>query len=247
MNEKQTEYKPLHEQEAILVTDVYTINVVHAIENLETIWRKRLEDGLVRLDFAVEIGKKLRAKLQLQLYDFLRDHPVPKKYEGKTLLAFSYEMPEWAILEVLRLYKQADSIRDSIVRYNDLMDEYEAIFYEQFEYQFLENELPTEESELADTLSEYRNRLQALYEKSARFRDKQAYSRMYSERSSSSHVSASDPVHAQGLHQLLGIDESASGDEVKQQYRHLMKILHPDHGGSAYLFNLVKQAYEAEK
>ncbi|WP_171253185.1 J domain-containing protein, partial [Acinetobacter baumannii] len=122
--------------------------------------------------------------------------------------------------------------RDSIIMYNDLMDEFETIFYEQFEYQFLENELPQEENELADALAAYRSRLQALYEKSSHSHAKQTYSRMYSDRStSSSRTSASQPAQ-QTLHQLLGTDEHASGEEIKQRYRHLMKVLHPDHGGS---------------
>lgn len=45
--------------------------------------------------------------------------------------------------------------------------------------------------------------------------------------------------------QILGVSEDADADEMKKQYRSLMKVLHPDVGGSAYLFQLVKDAYDS--
>jgi hypothetical protein len=229
----------------ITITDPYLIGVVHAIENLIPVWRRRLENGLVRLDFAVEIGRRLSAMQQEKLFEFLREQAVPPKYESKVLLAFSFNMPEWAVLEVLRLYKQAEKIRDTIVKYNDLMDAYEEIFYEEFEYGFLENQLPQGEQELAEVLEGYQKRMQELYERAPHFQQKYSYSRMYSDSSSSSEQTVSiNPAHQRELHQLLGIPAGASEEEIKKQYRHLMKVLHPDSGGSAYLFTLVKKAYE---
>jgi hypothetical protein len=43
---------------------------------------------------------------------------------------------------------------------------------------------------------------------------------------------------------MLGLDEGAGADDVKKKYRQLMKVLHPDQGGSAYLFDLIKKAYD---
>ncbi|GEN36493.1 J domain-containing protein [Aneurinibacillus danicus] len=236
------------ERTSVTVTDAYLISVVQAVENLLPIWRQRLEDGLIRLDFAVEVGRKLMPKAQERLFDFLRDHPVPKNHESKVLLAFSFDMPEWAVLEVLRLYKQADKVRDAIIKYNDLMDLYEELMYEDFEYRFFENKLPKDEQKLSESLTGYRKRLQALHEQAPRFRDKNAYSRMYSDSSSSSRRTLSaEAANSQNIRQLLGVNENASDEEVKKRYRHLMKVLHPDRGGSAYLFDLVKKAYEAEK
>jgi hypothetical protein len=43
---------------------------------------------------------------------------------------------------------------------------------------------------------------------------------------------------------MLGLQDGASVDEMKAKYRQLMKVLHPDVGGSAYLFDIVKKAYD---
>lgn len=43
--------------------------------------------------------------------------------------------------------------------------------------------------------------------------------------------------------EILGVDPSASAEEIKGQYRALCRITHPDHGGSAALFRLVNDAY----
>ncbi|MCI1695803.1 J domain-containing protein [Aneurinibacillus aneurinilyticus] len=246
MSREEQEASPQTGRSSMLVTDVYLLDLIQAISSLIPIWRRRLEEGLVRLDFAVEVGKKLTPKFQERLFDFLHDQPIPKKQESKVLLAFSFGMPEWAILEILRLYKQADKTREAIVMYNDLMDRFEKIFHEEFEYQFLAGEMPKDEQELSDILSYYQKSLQTLYEQSPRSHTSRAYSRMYSDSSSSFHPPA-EPAGGQDLYQLLGISQHASREDMKKQYRHLMKVLHPDSGGSAYLFNLVKKAYEAEK
>lgn len=45
--------------------------------------------------------------------------------------------------------------------------------------------------------------------------------------------------------QILGVGDDANADVMKKQYRHLMKVLHPDVGGSPYLFGIVKDAYDS--
>ncbi|WP_319004863.1 DnaJ domain-containing protein [Microvirga lenta] len=45
-------------------------------------------------------------------------------------------------------------------------------------------------------------------------------------------------------YQILGLQPGASVDQVQKAYRTLMKKLHPDHGGTAYLAARVNQARE---
>ena len=44
---------------------------------------------------------------------------------------------------------------------------------------------------------------------------------------------------------ILGVSSEANQDEIKDRFRKLVKILHPDKGGDAKLFQLVTEAYEA--
>ncbi|HET7615891.1 MAG TPA: J domain-containing protein [Bacillales bacterium] len=40
------------------------------------------------------------------------------------------------------------------------------------------------------------------------------------------------------------MDGNADQQAVKKRYRKLMALLHPDRGGDAHLFDLVKKAYD---
>ncbi|WP_226036733.1 DUF3102 domain-containing protein [Aquibacillus saliphilus] len=46
---------------------------------------------------------------------------------------------------------------------------------------------------------------------------------------------------------ILDLSENVTPAETKKRYRHLVKILHPDVGGSAYLFDMVIKAYDELK
>jgi len=51
-------------------------------------------------------------------------------------------------------------------------------------------------------------------------------------------------------YKILGLDKSASDDEVKKRYRELVYILHPDKSqtsGTSFFFQMVLAAYEAIK
>jgi len=56
----------------------------------------------------------------------------------------------------------------------------------------------------------------------------------------------SSPSEAFDPYKILGLDRSASDEEVKKRYRELAKTLHPDTGakGTEFLFRLVQMAYE---
>jgi curved DNA-binding protein CbpA len=42
--------------------------------------------------------------------------------------------------------------------------------------------------------------------------------------------------------QVLGLDRNATDDDVRREYRRLMKKLHPDLGGSGYLAAKINEA-----
>jgi molecular chaperone DnaJ len=43
---------------------------------------------------------------------------------------------------------------------------------------------------------------------------------------------------------LLGVDVSATRDEIRRRYLELAKETHPDSGGSVTSFQTIKEAYE---
>lgn len=71
-----------------------------------------------------------------------------------------------------------------------------------------------------------------------RYKDRaeEAEARMWSYMSRSGGITA---------HELLGLSQGASPQEIKKRFRELSHILHPDKQGDAGLFDIVKKAYDS--
>ena len=54
-------------------------------------------------------------------------------------------------------------------------------------------------------------------------------------------------IPLENAYRILGLDPSASDEEVKKRYRELAKKLHPDVGGTDALFAILQMAYEQIK
>jgi hypothetical protein len=230
------------EREFVVVREDYLVDIVKALTNLTPSWTTKLKNGNLKLQFAVQMGSKLNQEKQLRFMEFVSDTNVPDKYMGKMLHAFALGMSDWSVHSILRIYKLAEKTKAAIVMYNNLMDEYETLF-QQFEHDFLEGEFPVEQDRLERTLYDVECGFQALYNQ-APTREKKDYNRFYGDSSSSSkdyyprQGGASFPI-------MIGVTEDATPDEIRRQSRRLLKKLHPDRGGSAYLFDWVKKAYDA--
>ncbi|MFU1793896.1 molecular chaperone DnaJ [Paenibacillus azoreducens] len=227
---------------SVVVQEGYLIEIVNALTNLIPGWTRKLQSGSLKLQAAVQIGSTLDRERQEGFLEFVTDTNVPDLYWGKMLHAFALGMPEWSIQLVLGIYKLAGNTKAAIVMYNDLMDQYE-ILMRQFEYEFLEGELPTEDDELELALQTVENGLRELGRQAGH--DKKRYNRSYGDSSSSSSDIGPGPREA-SFQTIIGVDENASWEEIRKQSRRLLKKLHPDRGGSAYLFHWVKKGYDAE-
>lgn len=53
-----------------------------------------------------------------------------------------------------------------------------------------------------------------------------------------------EQANAQAWHQVLGVPPNADKDAIKDAYRKMAQIHHPDSGGSAEMFAKVNQAYQ---
>ncbi|WP_237096694.1 molecular chaperone DnaJ [Paenibacillus dendritiformis] len=233
------QFANVHDSEGVTVTEPYIVEFVRALMNLNRDWQNRVKAGTTKLQFAVQIGSRLTEEQQERLMEFLQEVPVPEKDMGKVLHAFELEMPEWAVRQLLRIYRLADRLKATLIMYNDLMEQLEQIM-RNFEFEFWEGSLPREEERLEATLEHMRHKLSELADQAPR--REQSYNRSYGDSSSNSweHRQAG----AASYHVLIGVPEEADEKQVRKQSKKLLKLLHPDHGGSAYLFDWVKKAYD---
>ena len=239
-NEKNESNESNESNEAIEVTDPYLISIVNALEHLTESWSSKLKNGGIKLQFAVQIGSSLSIIQQEWLMEFLQDFHVRDQEMSKVLHAFATEIPEWATRQILQLFRKAERVKAALIARNDVMDQLEQRM-RQMEYDFWQGMLPTDENELEHVLSTWQQELAAWEEEASRERN--TYNRTYGD---SSRSTMKAPAVAKDLtfHTLIGVPEEADAKQVRKQSRRLLRVLHPDHGGSAYLFTWVKEAYD---
>lgn len=226
--------------EAIEVTDPYLISIVNALEHLTASWSAKLKNGGIKLQLAVQIGSSLNVNQQDWLTEFLQDFHVRDQEMPKVLHAFAAEMPEWATRQILQLFRKAERVKAVLIARNDVMEQLEQRM-RQMEYDFWQGMLPTDENELEHVLSAWQKELSAWEEEASRERN--TYNRTYGD-SSRSAMNAPSGSKDLSFHTLIGVPEEADAKQVRKQSRKLLRVLHPDHGGSAYLFTWVKEAYD---
>lgn len=218
--------------------DDFTHEIMESFNSLTDVWKDKLRKRQIKLDFAYQIGRSLSKEQQVRMDVFLREMTIHPKHEARVLTAFSLGILEWAIQDILRIYSLGETIQQKLKPYNDIMAEFRRIFVEGFEAEFLEGRLPKDEWELEDRLKYYQMRLQSLMEQVPK-REK-SYNRSYGDSS----ISSIPENKETSLHEVIGLKEDATHEEILKQFRHLLKVLHPDTGGSAYLFRMVKREYE---
>lgn len=222
----------------VVIEDEFTLELLENLGRLTEAWKEKLRKGQIKLDFACRIGMSLDEEAQRRMDVFMNEMTIHPKHESRVLTAFSLKIPEWAIQDILRMYSLGETIKERLKPYNDIMDEYRVIFVEGFDAEFLQGRLPLDEWELEDRLKYYQMRLQLLMDKAPK-REK-SYNRTYGDSS----IASIPETKGLTLQQLIGVKDDASPGEIVKQFRHLLKVLHPDTGGSAYLFQLVRQEYE---
>lgn len=226
----------------IVVTDHYLMDMVKDLNNLTDEWKTKLKSGSLKLSFAIQVGSKLTAEKQRQFLEFIEDTSCPERFLGKMLHAYSVGMPEWSIHSVLRIFKCAEKTKKGILMYNDLMDQYEEIL-QQFQYRFWEGEWPESEDQLEKVLGDVERELEELSRKIPT-REQSSYNRTYGDSSSDAKENELPWSEDYSFQTLIGVAEDATSEEIQKRSRSLLKKLHPDVGGSAYLFTKVKQAYD---
>lgn len=231
----------MEQKKTIVVSDEHLVDIVEALTQLIDSLKARAQNGMLKLNLAVQIGKKLGPEQQQEFIEICQDTHVPDKFMNKVVHALSLELPLWAVHEILRIYMLADRIKMALIMFNDLMDEYEDIMYE-FEYEFLEGQLPSDENELEAALQHIKSQLQKFSDQ-VRSKEK-AYNSSYGDSSFASNEVARHGDEGKSFCELIGLPVDATAEEITKQSKSLLKKLHPDQGGSAYLFHLIKKAYD---
>ncbi len=225
---------------------VYIASIAEALNHLSDQWIVAVQRGQIDIQLAVQIGQKLAPDQQERFYCYIHERHVEKKHMRKLLHAYSLHWEDWAVEQVHLIFKLASRIQLSVIMFNDLMDRFERL-QQQFEFEFWDGELPTDEQMLGEQLHDMEHELNQLLGKIPADRS-QAYNSMYGDSSGHSMDYARNEQERKkvAFAVLVGAAEGKSRAEVRKQARELLKKLHPDKGGSAYLFDWVKKAYDQQ-
>lgn len=207
---------------------------IKALRNLNEVHADMLEQGMLSVECAVIVGE-FSKDIQRKIIEF---YPIQHSFEfalAGDLLKEGYDN------EVIKVF--LPKFNEVITKKMIFMYDFEIVgMYTEFE------ELGEDRAALLDWIDRIYKRIKELELKREQEKsDFDDFFEQFGGGSSSFKGAKVGQVHSSSITRLLGLTETATGDEIKREFRRIIKVLHPDTGGSPYLFQVVKEAYDEYK
>ncbi|EJL31793.1 DUF3102 domain-containing protein [Brevibacillus sp. BC25] len=218
--------------------------VVRALKNLIPDIKELVRHNALSLDIAVKVGQ-LSPAAQLTVKPFLgKGASLVEVILDIVVFCTENDLPTWVVSETVRFREEVETVRGLFLGMGSLLRGVEIQeLITRFGRLIEEESLHIEEEDLReqfrscfDELGRIRSEIGREYEK---------FNAGSKSRSGGFSRPTTQAPKSEGPRHVLGIAQEAPIEEVKVKYRELMKVLHPDKGGSSYLFQAVKAAYEA--
>lgn len=207
--------------------DEYTNEFVSVFYNLiEPIRRKVMSDS-IPLDIAYLIASHFDIEEQQEV-NLLIWWENEQKHFKKHIAFFSN-------------FVKAGAKLTHIERYMGMIRKYDLLHFLKIDHVNWDNmhsiliNCATEERDINEELDTIEKRFKEYKEQSER-----EYNKWYNSASSGTSSLSVDVNYRE----KLGLSSTATNDEIKSEYKKLIKILHPDKGGNAKMFQTIKEEYD---